>query len=352
MIELPTTCFAEDDGSLVNSGRWLQWHWAGGTPPGEAKHDAWIMAQIYLRLKALYQKEGGPVPEPIVNLDWRYKDPNEPSPEEMAKELNGAAVEDITDPNDPTKVVLAKGKQLAGLRGNARRRQDQRRHAGSIPAAITEAGNQMARRDNSDPDETGAYSKWAWSWPANRRILYNRASADINGKAWDPTRKLIEWDGVEMGRLRRARHRAHHEARRRRSLHHEPGRFCAAVQPGHDARRSVPGALRAVRIAGRKRDRAEGSRQSRGPRVQGRHGAVRRRQGVPVRGDLLSSHRALPLLDQARPGQRCHCSPNSSWRFQSNWRRRRASSPAAGSGCGPSAGRSRPRPSSPSGSSR
>ena len=194
VIELPTTCFAEDTGSLVNSGRWLQWHWAGGTPPGEAKHDTWIMGQIYLRLKALYQKEGGPVPEPIVNLDWRYKDPAEPSPDELAKELNGAALEDIMDPNDPTKVVLAKGKQLPGF---ALMRDDGKTNGACwiYSGSYTEAGNQMARRDTSDPDETGAYPKWTWSWPANRRILYNRASADINGKAWDPSRKLIEWDG-------------------------------------------------------------------------------------------------------------------------------------------------------------
>jgi formate dehydrogenase major subunit len=194
VIELPTTCFAEDTGSLVNSGRWLQWHWAGGTPPGEAKHDTWIMGQIHLRLKALYQKEGGPVPEPIVNLDWRYKDPVEPSPDELAKELNGAALEDIVDPNDPTKVVLAKGKQLPGF---AAMRDDGKTNGACwiYSGSYTEAGNQMARRDNSDPDDTGAYPKWTWSWPANRRILYNRASADINGKAWDPSRKLIEWDG-------------------------------------------------------------------------------------------------------------------------------------------------------------
>jgi len=194
VFELPTTCFAEDTGSLVNSGRWLQWHWAGGTPPGEAKHDTWIMAQIYLRLKALYQKEGGPVPEPIVNLDWRYKDANEPSPDELAKELNGAALEDIMDPNDPTKIVIAKGKQLPGF---AALRDDGKTNGACwiYSGSYTEAGNQMARRDTSDPDETGAYPKWTWSWPANRRILYNRASADINGKAWDPTRKLIEWDG-------------------------------------------------------------------------------------------------------------------------------------------------------------
>jgi formate dehydrogenase major subunit len=196
VIELPTTCFAEDTGSLVNSGRWLQWHWAGGTPPGEARHDTWIMAQIYQRLKALYQKEGGPVPEPIVNLTWNYKDPNEPSPEELAKELNGAAVEDITDPNDPTKILIAKGKQLPGF---AAMRDDGKTNGACwiYSGSFTEAGNQMARRDTSDPDDTGAFSKWAWSWPANRRILYNRASADLNGKAWDSTRKLIEWDGTK-----------------------------------------------------------------------------------------------------------------------------------------------------------
>src|SRR5262252_1501425 len=195
VIELPTTCFAEDTGSLVNSGRWLQWHWAGGTPPGEAKSDVWIMAQIYLRLKALYQKEGGQVPEPIVKLDWRYKDPGNPTPEELAKEVNGYATVDITDPNDPSKVVLQKGKQVVGF---AALRDDGATACGCwiYSGSFNEAGNNMARRDNSDPDETGAYTKWAWSWPANRRILYNRASCDINGKPWDASRKLLEWNGT------------------------------------------------------------------------------------------------------------------------------------------------------------
>ncbi|MCP6151384.1 hypothetical protein NL425_26910, partial [Klebsiella pneumoniae] len=85
VIQLPTTCFAEDEGSLVNSGRWLQWHWPGGSPPGEAKTDVFIMSQIHLRLKEMYRKDGGAVPEPIVNLTWNYKDPNEPTAEELAK---------------------------------------------------------------------------------------------------------------------------------------------------------------------------------------------------------------------------------------------------------------------------
>ncbi len=74
VFQLPTTCFAEDEGSLINSGRWLQWHWAGGEPPGEAKHDIEIMAQLYLQLRDLYKAEGGAFPDPILNLAWPYAD--------------------------------------------------------------------------------------------------------------------------------------------------------------------------------------------------------------------------------------------------------------------------------------
>jgi formate dehydrogenase major subunit len=195
VIQLPSTCFAEDTGSLTNSGRQLHWHWAGGTPPGEAKNDAWIMAQIYTRLKALYQKEGGSVPEPIINLSWNYKDPGEPTPEELAKEINGSAVADVPDPTDPSKFILQKGKQLVSF---AALRDDGTTSCGCwiYSGCFTEAGNQMARRDNTDPDDTGAFPKWAWSWPVNRRIIYNRASADMNGNPWDPSRKLLWWNGT------------------------------------------------------------------------------------------------------------------------------------------------------------
>ncbi len=195
VFELPTSCFAEDEGSLVNSGRWLQWHWAGQEPPGEAKADTWIMAQLHMRLRELYRKEGGAFPDPIVNLHWPYRDPLDPQPDEMAKEMNGYVVSTVTDPADPSKVLLEKGKQIDTF--------GQLRDDGSTACGCwiysgswTERGNMMARRDTSDPGNTGAYSNWAFSWPANRRILYNRASADLDGKAWDPKRKLIEWNGT------------------------------------------------------------------------------------------------------------------------------------------------------------
>ncbi len=194
VIELPTSCFAEDEGATVNSGRWLQWHWAGATPPGEARADTWIMSSIFLRVRELYRQEGGKFPDPILNLTWDYADEHEPSPEELAKEMNGRALAPLADPADPAKVVVEAGRLVPNF--------SQLRDDGSTACACwifsgcwNENGNNMARRDNSDPEDKGVFQNWTFSWPLNRRVLYNRASADLHGKAWDPKRKLIEWDG-------------------------------------------------------------------------------------------------------------------------------------------------------------
>ena len=60
----------------------------------------------------------------------------------------------------------------------------------------TQAGNMTARRDTSDPSGLGVFPNWGFAWPANRRILYNRASSDPQGKPWDPEKKrLVWWNG-------------------------------------------------------------------------------------------------------------------------------------------------------------
>jgi formate dehydrogenase major subunit len=194
VIELPSTCFAEDEGATVNSGRWLQWHWAGATPPGEAKTDTWIMANIFLRVRELYRKEGGRVPEPILNLTWEYEDPEEPTAAELAKEMNGRALETLYDPDDPAKVLLEAGQQLPAF-GLMRDDGSTNGSCWIYTGSWTQGGNMMARRDNSDPGGMGTFLNWSFAWPANRRILYNRASCDLDGKPWDESRKLIEWDG-------------------------------------------------------------------------------------------------------------------------------------------------------------
>jgi len=194
VFRLPSSCFAEDDGSLTNSGRWLQWHWQGAPAPGETKSDRAIMAGIFTELRNLYRKEGGAFPEPIVNLTWEYQNPAEPSAAELAREYNGKALADLTDPKDPKLVVLKKGQQLDGF---AQLKDDGTTSCGCwiYAGAWTEKGNIMARRDNADPSGLGLTPNWTFAWPANRRILYNRASCDPAGKPWDPKRMLIKWNG-------------------------------------------------------------------------------------------------------------------------------------------------------------
>ena len=194
VFRLPSTCFAEEEGSLINSGRWLQWHYKAADPPGEARGDPEIMAEIFLRVRALYQKEGGAFPDPILKLHWPYKIPSSPSAEELAREFNGTALADIPDPKDPTKFLAREGEQLPGF---GVLQADGTTAAGCwiFTGSWTQAGNQMARRDAADPTGLGNTPGWAWSWPANRRILYNRASADPSGAPWDPRRRFVYWNG-------------------------------------------------------------------------------------------------------------------------------------------------------------
>jgi len=194
VFRLPTTCFAEERGSLVSSSRVLQWHWQGAEPPGKARSDIEIMSELFLRMKKAYVTEGGKFPDPIVNLTWPYAKPASPTPEELAMEFNGKALADVLDPKDPTKVLVKKGEQLASF---AQLRDDGSTASGNWIwcGSWTQAGNQMGRRDNSDPTGIGNTLNWAWAWPANRRVLYNRASADTKGKPFDPKRKLVAWNG-------------------------------------------------------------------------------------------------------------------------------------------------------------
>jgi formate dehydrogenase major subunit len=194
VIRLPTTCFAEEEGALVSSGRWLQWHWKGADPPGEARNDMEIMSDIFLKLRELYRKDGGAYPDPIVKLAWPYIHKGDASAEELAKEYNGRALADLTDPKDKTKIIRKAGEQLSGF---GELRDDGTTLSGCwiYCGAWTEAGNLMARRDDSDPTGIGQTRNWAWAWPANRRVLYNRASCDLQGKPFDPDLKLIAWNG-------------------------------------------------------------------------------------------------------------------------------------------------------------
>lgn len=181
-LYLPASHWIERDGSFTNSGRWAQWKEKVVEPPRGVRSDTWIVSELFWRVKELYEKEGGAYHEPLLELTWDYVNPREPSLEELAKEINGR---DLT-----TGKLLS---SFAELTDDGTTTSGNWLYCGSF----TEAGNQMARRETADPSGLGFHHGWAWSWPVNRRVLYNRASADREGKPWDKTRPGIGWNGRE-----------------------------------------------------------------------------------------------------------------------------------------------------------
>jgi formate dehydrogenase major subunit len=191
VYRLPGAGFAEKDGTFVNSARWLQWKNVAVPPPGLARLDQEIVATIFLRVRELYKQEGGKFPDPVLNAWFPYTDPYNPSLAEVAKEINGKALADLTDPK--TNQTIKAGQQLPGF---AWLKDDGTTLCGNwiYSGSWTEAGAMIQRRGTEDPSGLGIYPNWAWSWPANRRVLYNRASCDIDGKPWDPSRRQVWWD--------------------------------------------------------------------------------------------------------------------------------------------------------------
>jgi len=190
VYRLPCAGFAEKDGSFTNSARWLQWKNVALPPPADCRLDQDIVAQIFLRVRALYKKDGGKFPDPILNATWSYTSPEHPSLAEVAKEINGKALADLKD--EKTGQEIKTGQQLPGF---AWLKDDGTTACGNwlYSGSWTEAGPQIQRRGTDDPSGLGIYQNWAWSWPANRRVMYNRASCDPSGKPCDPTRRQVWW---------------------------------------------------------------------------------------------------------------------------------------------------------------
>ena len=182
VLYLPSSHWIERDGSFTNSGRWAQWKEKAIDPPLGVRADTWILSELFWRVKELYQAEGGAWNDAIQHLTWEYLNPREPKMVELAKEINGY--------DRRSGRLLSSFGELAD---------DGSTTSGNwiYTGSFTEAGNQMQRRGTADPTGLGMHHDWAFSWPANRRVLYNRASADAEGRPWDPARAGIAWNGRE-----------------------------------------------------------------------------------------------------------------------------------------------------------
>jgi formate dehydrogenase major subunit len=201
---LPCASSIEKEGSISNSSRLAQWRYKAIEPVGQSMPDAEIMNELYFKVKKLYQKEGGKFPAPILNLTWNYGEKEAQGKVKhldthmVAMEINGYYLEDIYDKTQtPPKLIGKKGElctNFVSLQADGTTSCGNWIYSGSYTQKDGKVINMMARRVKDDPTGLGLYAGWAWAWPLNRRIIYNRASVDPNGNPWDPKRAVIKWN--------------------------------------------------------------------------------------------------------------------------------------------------------------
>ena len=191
---LPCAASVEKEGSITNSGRWMQWRYKAVEPPGDAKSDGDILIELFKKIKYLYKKDKQAVfPEPIINLKLDYTTHGEFDPHKMAKEINGYFLKDVTIKDKTFK----KGDlvpSFAFLQADGSTSSANWLYCNSY----TSKGNMAARRKR-EKSGIGLNLEWSWCWPVNRRIIYNRASVDKYGKPWDTEHPVIQWDPNAKG---------------------------------------------------------------------------------------------------------------------------------------------------------
>jgi formate dehydrogenase major subunit len=184
---MPAASHVEKEGSFTNTQRLVQWRDKALEPPGDARSELWFMHHLAKLVRARYADSDRERDWPIQNLNWDYPehgDAAEPDPEAVLKEVNGYDAQT--------------GRPLGAF---TELRNDGSTASGCwIYSGIYKDGvNQARRRDPGDLEAPGGYvsPEWAWAWPANRRILYNRASADPEGKPWSERKRYVWWDEAD-----------------------------------------------------------------------------------------------------------------------------------------------------------
>ncbi|MDO9081824.1 MAG: molybdopterin-dependent oxidoreductase, partial [Humidesulfovibrio sp.] len=192
---LPSAYRAEKEGTISNSGRWHMWHYKAIEPLGQSRSMGDMFVQITNRLRALYAKEGGALPDQVL----KHQFPETFDAEEMCKKINGYFTRDTKIGDKQYK----KGQLVPGfpnLQADGSTSSLNWVYCGGYNEA---EGNLAKRRDLTQTPmqaKIGLYPKFAWAWPLNRRVLYNRASVDLNGNPYNPEKAVIAWqDGKWVG---------------------------------------------------------------------------------------------------------------------------------------------------------
>jgi formate dehydrogenase major subunit len=174
----PSATVPEMDGSFTNTQRLVQWHEKGTDSPGDCRSDLWFTHHLVKRLKRLYAGSTNPNDRPFLALAWDFAEDEhgEPRAESVLKEINGFTVADRV----PVKT-------FGDLKDDGSTAAGAWIYTGIYPE---DGKNLAASRVADDWVSLG----WAFAWPANRRIMYNRASADPAGRPWSDRKRYVWWD--------------------------------------------------------------------------------------------------------------------------------------------------------------
>jgi len=178
---LPAAAHTEKDGSFTNTQRLLQWHWQATEPKRDCRSDLWFYFHLGRLIKQKLEDSEGPRDELVNALRWEYPTHSqiqEPSAEAVLQEVSGWEVPAGTFLDGYPK-LKPDGSTVCGC---------------WIYCGVFKDGINQAARKKPHWEQSYVAAEWAWAWPANRRMLYNRASADPNGKPWSERKKFVWWD--------------------------------------------------------------------------------------------------------------------------------------------------------------
>jgi len=179
---LPAAAHTEKDGSFTNTQRMLQWHHKAVEPAGDQRSELWFYYHLGRIIREKLAGSSDPRDRPLLDLTWDYPVIGaiaEPDAETVLAEING------TGPDGPLSSyteLKADGSTRCGC--------------WIYCGAYADGTNQAARR-KPGAEQSWVAPEWGWAWPANRRILYNRASADPDGKPWSERKAYVWWDAEQ-----------------------------------------------------------------------------------------------------------------------------------------------------------
>jgi formate dehydrogenase major subunit len=195
---IPAAAAQEKEGSLTNTQRLLQWHNKALDPSGDCRSDAWFLYNLGKRLKQLYAGSTDPKDQPLLNLTWDYdfdeqprlpdgtlsRIEGEPDLQKVLMEINGHRL-DKTDPRSGRPRLVS---GFSELKDDGSTACGCWVYSGVFPGPDRNRANE--RKIADDPFQP----EWGFAWPNNIRVLYNRASADPDGRPWSERKKLVWWD--------------------------------------------------------------------------------------------------------------------------------------------------------------